>query len=161
MTKTRPSVPQPRGGHTKTRPIFTCTAAVMVILSAGHPSAQKSVDWDDAQTQMDMNICESQMFEYTDQKLHKTYQLGINHWPGGRYSARGQALLAAQRAWIDYRDAHCAAVAFEYEGGSMQPPEHAGWMERLTRARTNAIRTYLEPYQDDDVKGTAPYASAN
>lgn len=129
-----------------TRSIFTCTAAVIVMLSAGQASAQQSVDCDNAQTQMDMNICASQMFEYADQDLNDTYQLAINHWAGGRESARGQALLAAQRAWIAYRDAHCAAVAFEYEGGSTQPLVHAGCMERLTRARTNAIRTYLEPY---------------
>ena len=81
----------------------------------------QAVDCGNAATQMDMNICAAQEFDAADGDLNATYQLAMSEWLGGRDTPNGQALLAAQLAWLAYRDAHCAAAAAIYEGGSIQP----------------------------------------
>ena len=53
------------------------------------------------------------------------------------------ALLAAQRAWLTYRDAECTVQGYEFRGGSASPMAHAQCIAALTRARTAALKTEL------------------
>ncbi len=119
--------------------------AAAFILCTG-PAAAQAVDCSAPQTQADMTHCAGLAYQAADADLNATYQLAMNDWLGGRNAPSGQALLTAQRAWLSYRDAHCSAVAAKYEGGSIQPMMHADCLTRLTKARTEEIRAYAEPY---------------
>ena len=127
----------------------TVTALGLAVTLSGqmpHSAGAQAVDCGNAATQMDMNICAAQEFDAADGDLNATYQLAMSEWLGGRDTSNGQALLAAQRAWLAYRDAHCAAAASIYEGGSIQPMIYSLCLTDLTRTRTELIRTYAEPY---------------
>ena len=50
------------------------------------------------------------------------------------------ALLAAQRAWLAYRDAECVLEGYEFRGGSAAPMAHAQCRAALTEARTRALK---------------------
>lgn len=52
--------------------------------------------------------------------------------------------LAAQRAWITYRDKHCRSVSFEARGGSMSPMLDSGCKLRMTVERTRELRDLVE-----------------
>ncbi|NBX39264.1 MAG: DUF1311 domain-containing protein [Flavobacteriia bacterium] len=51
-------------------------------------------------------------------------------------------LLTAQRAWISYKEAHCKAIAYQYDGGSMQPMVQCACLETLTRERIQQLNAY-------------------
>jgi uncharacterized protein YecT (DUF1311 family) len=55
------------------------------------------------------------------------------------------ALIAAQRAWIAYRDAQCAVEGQEMRGGSGEPMIAGQCLARLTRERT----AYLKRVEHD------------
>jgi uncharacterized protein YecT (DUF1311 family) len=54
-------------------------------------------------------------------------------------AADGQRLVAAQRLWIQYRDANCSAERDLYEGGTAASPVHLACLEAMTRARTKEL----------------------
>jgi uncharacterized protein YecT (DUF1311 family) len=50
-----------------------------------------------------------------------------------------QHLQAAQRLWIQYRDANCSAERSLYAGGTASGPAYLGCLEAMTRARTKEL----------------------
>lgn len=55
------------------------------------------------------------------------------------------SLLAAQRAWIAFRDAECKLAYDRYEGGSMRVIAGADCQMRQTARRTLELRAIREP----------------
>jgi len=51
------------------------------------------------------------------------------------------ALIAAQRAWIGFRDAECRVEGYQYRGGSAEAMVHRDCLIRLTRQRTGELRS--------------------
>ncbi len=124
---------------------FAHAQIVIFCLLATSVLADNSTDCFDLMTQQEVNACTIADARIADSELNEIYQIAINQWLGGRDTPRGQALLTAQRAWLIYRDAHCAAARLEFEGGSAQPQVFASCMAGITRARTEAIRRYARP----------------
>lgn len=104
-------------------------------------------------TQTDMNICSFQDFSAADAALNRLWaDVSAKAKTDDRYSATYGApgkqharLLAAQRAWLRFRDAECL-----YQNG---PPEGGGtiWsllqsscLKSLTEARIAQLRAALE-----------------
>lgn len=112
--------------------------------------SEPDVDCDNQNTQLDMNICAAQDYDEADTALNAQYTETKNvlaaadeELSSGESSA-AKALLTAQRAWINYRDAHCEAVGFQARGGSMQPMLVSGCLAELTRARTEELSTLAD-----------------
>ena len=70
-----------------------------------------------------------------DAELNAVYKLVRGNLDG----ANGQRLVAAQRLWIQYRDANCAAERDLYEGGTAAFPAYLACLEAMTRARTKEL----------------------
>ncbi|RZM37525.1 MAG: DUF1311 domain-containing protein [Sphingomonas sp.] len=51
-----------------------------------------------------------------------------------------QALVAAQRAWIVFRDTNCRAFGYEHRGGSAERLSTGLCLVRMTKARTAELR---------------------
>lgn len=49
------------------------------------------------------------------------------------------ALLAAQRAWLKFRDSECEVEAYAVRGGSLEPQIAAECEERLTKNRNKQL----------------------
>jgi uncharacterized protein YecT (DUF1311 family) len=58
---------------------------------------------------------------------------------GKLHAADGQRLVAAQRLWIQYRDANCAAERGLYQGGTAASPAFLACLEAMTRTRTKEL----------------------
>jgi len=89
-------------------------------------------------TQADMNQCSYAAWLAADAELNRLWGIAKPRADAGGY---GRALLDAQRAWIAYRDAACAAEAAPYAGGSIQPLIVNSCFERLTLRRNEDLRT--------------------
>ncbi|MEL7689876.1 lysozyme inhibitor LprI family protein [Citromicrobium bathyomarinum] len=126
--------------------------AAILLLSAAQ-AADPQVDCENAMTQTDMNICSFRSYKRADSELNAAWSRASEHAKemdrnAARYDGDATAhsrLLAAQRAWLKFRDAHCLAENGERENsGTIWPLLQNGCLEALTEARTAQLRQYVE-----------------
>lgn len=53
-------------------------------------------------------------------------------------------LLEAQPAWIIYKETHCKAIAYLYEGGSMKPMIYCDCLADITQERAKQLKWYFD-----------------
>jgi uncharacterized protein YecT (DUF1311 family) len=87
-----------------------------------------------ATTQADMNRCAASEFARADAALNVQWRRTL---AGNRKRSAKQ--IAAQRAWIAFRDAECEAESAGSIGGSMHSMEIAMCRGRLTKERTSQL----------------------
>lgn len=89
------------------------------------------------QSQAEMNRAAQADFEKADAKLNAVYKKVLHAM--GDEEERKQ-LIAAQRAWLAYRDTQAAFEAdLEARGGSLRPLIFHGACTRLTEQRTKEL----------------------
>lgn len=117
-----------------------------VLLEAFGPGLAQAADTcADAKDQTSMNICADASFKEADRALNAQY--AATRKAIVAYDAEGDKLLiAAQRAWVTFRDAHCAATSFAFKGGSMEPMVRASCLAATTEARTAQLKAMLDNY---------------
>ncbi len=127
------------------------SALLLLVATADDPS----IDCDNQGYQVEMNYCAGQDYEVADVALNAQWQLTVTEMRerdkniDRSYDTQPthyDALLAAQRAWLTYRDQHCLNEGFAARGGSMAPMLHSGCMARLTKARTAELQALVEEY---------------
>jgi uncharacterized protein YecT (DUF1311 family) len=99
------------------------------------------VDCKNQKTQFDMNFCANQQARAADRKLNQAYQTLIRSYKGTR---RESQLVAAQQAWIKFRDTNCAFTSAAYEGGSIQPMVYSNCIEKMTNDRTKQLEDFAK-----------------
>jgi uncharacterized protein YecT (DUF1311 family) len=130
--------------------------AALIISAASATTAlaqsEPDIDCDSPMTQAEMNICAARDYETADAELNTQYQ-SVRKVLEERDSSAGEdgegavkALLAAQRAWIAYRDANCEAVGFQARGGSMEPLLVSSCLADMSRKRTEELRSLSEGF---------------
>lgn len=92
------------------------------------------------QTQSEMNICASIAYQNADRKLNQVYRQLLPKLS----AARKQKLIAAQQAWIKFRDSSCEFERSAYEGGSLAPMIYGNCLANVTEQRTKDLQRYLE-----------------
>lgn len=119
------------------------------LFAAGMLLAAPAVarDCNNATTQVDMNMCANEGYERVDAALNEIYgQLRRNMQKTNPDSV--PLLVDAQRAWITFRDKHCAFVSSGYEGGSMQSFVITSCRTELTEYRNEELGRQIEGDQD-------------
>ena len=117
----------------------------LVILAAAATCAN-------ATTQTDMNACAAMDAHVADGRINRqwsaTYAVmkkrdnaDTSRGGGPGYAA---ALLAAQRAWLQYREKQCVVEGLEVSGGSMQPMVISNCRAQMTDARTKQLARLVE-----------------
>jgi len=99
---------------------------------------------DAAMTQLDLNECYGEQFRNADAHLNKIYAGLRKQLQSEKSEAAIQKLQAAEKVWIRYRDLHCEAARFEFEGGSMSPMVWAQCMAITTNHRIEEIKVTYE-----------------
>lgn len=117
----------------------TVTTAGVIPDLIGVRLAQKP-NCNNPQTQSEMNICAGISYQNADKKLNQVYQRLLPKLE----TSRRQKLVAAQQAWLKFRDASCAFEKSEVEGGTMAPMIYGGCMATLTEQRTKQLQGYSE-----------------
>jgi len=91
-------------------------------------------------TTLDMSLCSSLDAKASDKKLNQIYaQLSLK-----LAGQQRQRLVAAQQAWIKFRDASCAYESGQFEGGTLAPVVKNSCIARVTRQRTQDLENYLQ-----------------
>jgi len=131
--------------------IFRGAVFGLFALLAGAAQAQQ-VDCEMAETQQDMNICAAQDWQTADDVLNDAYAKAMilmeNIDADLPDDEKGAVLnlRRAQRSWVDFRDAACAAEAYMMHGGSAEPLLIYGCMARLTSARAADLAQLAQTY---------------
>lgn len=104
-------------------------------------------------SQRDMNTCASRDFQRADAEMNAQWKItavrmkkvdaDIDRSFDKRPSSYN-TLLAAQRAWLTYRDQHCATEGYTMRGGSAERMMINQCMARLTKARTKQLGELAE-----------------
>lgn len=120
---------------------MTFLAAAAAVLLSGPAMADNSdgIDCNNAMTQMAMNICADRDYQATDRKLNDTYRALMAMLD----DRQRQNLVAAERAWIGFRDAHCRSETQESEGGSIHPMMYSSCLTDMTKARIKELQASL------------------
>lgn len=131
------------------------TVAAMLLFSgtmATPASAQqpKAIDCTNAVNQMEMGYCAEKDFQAADSKLNEYWKparqaaIARDQELQGDDKGAEKALLAAQRAWIAYRDATCVAEGFAMRDGSAEDMTVSMCKTRLTQQRTKDLKAYAD-----------------
>jgi uncharacterized protein YecT (DUF1311 family) len=84
-----------------------------------------------------MENCFDKAYKAADSGLNQTYsQISKVLQPDDL-----ERLKAAQRLWIQFRDATCTAESNLYSGGTASAPAYSACLEELTRQRTADLKT--------------------
>jgi uncharacterized protein YecT (DUF1311 family) len=106
------------------------------------------LDCEHAQYQGDMNHCAYITFETADKTMNTQWKRAVAMVKAkdaeidrayDRQPGWFDTLLAAQRAWLTYRDQSCLLAGFEARGGTMAPMLEAECKARLTDLRTEEL----------------------
>ncbi|WEZ82790.1 lysozyme inhibitor LprI family protein [Rhizobium sp. 32-5/1] len=136
-------------------PFGLACATLLVGATASFAQDDPKVDCDNQVTQFDMNHCANVDYEVADAALNATYKTVLAHMAEidkdlaesmPNLVGAVEALKAAQRAWIGYRDGQCELAGFSARGGSMEPMLVSSCLADLTTKRTVELKELLEAY---------------
>jgi uncharacterized protein YecT (DUF1311 family) len=100
----------------------------------------QTLNCNNAQTQLEINVCADLFYQNADKKLNQVYQKLLPKLP----KSRQQKLIDAQLAWVKFRDASCEFERSGYEGGTIAPAIYSACLEKFTKQRTQQLRDYLQ-----------------
>lgn len=106
---------------------------------------------ENATTQMEMTACAEQDWIAADAELNAAWapamarMRALDEGQPETLKGAAEALRAAQRAWVGYRDLACTAEGYQYHGGSMEPMVIYSCRARLTEQRTEELKALAEP----------------
>jgi uncharacterized protein YecT (DUF1311 family) len=126
------------------RAVTILTTAFFAMLSSGAMAAN---DCASAKDQMTSDKCANNEFVAADKKLNATFQEIKKRL--GDDADTTKLLVAAQRAWILFRDAECTFQSSASAGGSIYPMVLTECKAELTRKRTNDLKSYLSCEEGD------------
>ena len=129
-------------------------AALALCLVTMPASAEDEpiIKCEDAVTQSDMTLCAVQEHAAEDKKLNAQWaetNKAVAEWDAALDAEqRGavDALLKAQRAWIQYRDGQCEVEGFSVRGGSLEPAIVELCLADLTRKRTVELKDLVDGF---------------
>jgi uncharacterized protein YecT (DUF1311 family) len=108
----------------------------------------------DPHDQNTMNMCALEDYQAADADLNRQWAVTVAAMKEAdtdvdpeydKQPGHYETLLQAQRAWLNYRDAHCLVDSFSFRGGSGQPMVDSFCKANLTRQRTEQLRLLIEP----------------
>ncbi len=126
--------------------------ALLLLLQADYVPACDQEKADQG-IQQEMNICALNDFIAADKKLNEQWAMTSavmksrdEGWQPDWDERPGyfESLLASQRAWLKYRDAHCRVEGYAARGGSMEPLLVSTCKTSLTEARTQELRSLAD-----------------
>ena len=126
---------------------------LVFLLAAGTAQAKPADICEQPITQRDMTMCAARDYEEADAALNAQWSQTADVMRARDrdldrvYDDRPgyfETLLAAQRAWLTYRDKHCTSAGYRYRGGSMEPMIVSGCKTKLTEQRTRELADLIE-----------------
>lgn len=120
---------------------------IAALVVAGSGSAVFADACSDPQDQATMNECADKALRASDADLNVAFKQIKARLTED--AAMAKLLVAAQRNWIQFRDAECKFSSSAVAQGSVYPMIYAMCLDDLTKARTEQLKTYLNCPEGD------------
>src|SRR5450830_1401846 len=118
--------------------LFACSLAFFPAAAF----AQSTNPCDTLNGTIEVSACAQQGFEAKDKELNRVYQTVLKQLD--TYQDNGPAtkklLILAQRKWVEFRNADCAAVERLYQGGSVANAMYLDCMVHHTEQRIKELQ---------------------
>ena len=88
-----------------------------------------------------MKMCASEDLQKADTELNAVYKKLISARKGEKEFLR--RLVAAQKAWINFKEAECSLVATDMLGGTGEGLIHLSCLASKTQDRVDTLNSYL------------------
>jgi uncharacterized protein YecT (DUF1311 family) len=108
---------------------------------------------DKAASQAAMDECAGKGFKAADGTLNRVYGEVQGRLKGD--DGKKKKLVAAEKAWIAFRDSECAFASSHVEGGSVYPLIYTECLETETTQRVDELKGYLD-CKDGDLSCPIP-----
>ncbi len=119
----------------------------LILLLVVPISTARADDCESPLDQPTMNECADRAYKETDAKLNALYKQIKERLQSD--SDTIQLLIAAQRAWLTYRDTECKFSTSSVSGGSVYPSIYADCADRLTKERVEDFKAYPSCQEGD------------
>lgn len=113
--------------------------------------ATEDIDCENASSTVEMNYCSEQEYNKVDAELNRVYQkvmAGIDTHDdveAERIKAWKDALKAAQRAWVAFKEKDCGElIGYEWYGGTGSTSASLGCMIQKTETRMKELKERYE-----------------
>ncbi len=123
---------------------------LLIPFSFAYAQTKSTVNCDSVETQTEMNFCAEQGFREADKELNSVYKQLMQVLRSERnttdseqvaYSKKLEnAVIQAQKKWLEFRDSSANIWRVKYEGGSVMPVIYYGVMTSLTKAQTRELQ---------------------
>jgi uncharacterized protein YecT (DUF1311 family) len=110
--------------------------ALLVIPAYGQHMNEQDSPCADVVVTSELTKCLSDAKDRADAKLNSAYK----EIQGRLQGADAGNLIRAQRFWIQYRDANCAAERDLYEGGTAKDPVYFACLDSMIRSRMRELQ---------------------
>jgi len=114
-------------------PLAVAVGLLLGAFTVTPVQAQTAEDCVAPEAQQEMNACAAREYDKADDALNAAWI------PAKAFAdeiGQGTSLLAAQRAWLTYRDLACEAHSSPFKGGSLRPLIRSTCLSELTVERT-------------------------
>ncbi len=131
------------------------SAVLIMLKAAGLPPCD--MEKADLGIQREMNICAAHDYQKADAALNAQWAITRDKMKAqdedfAEYASEFdleqpgyfESLLEAQRAWLNYRDAHCRLDGYNARGGTLEPLLVSTCKTALTEQRTEQLREIAE-----------------
>lgn len=124
--------------------LFALPALAFMALSS---TAARAEDCTDAADQMSTNECADKAYKASDAELNKLYKQIEGRLKDDADTRK--LLIAAQKAWIGFRDAECKFSSSGVAEGSAYPATVSMCLDGITQSRIDSFRGYLDCEEGD------------
>ena len=150
----------PYAGMPLRRVIFAAIAALTLtaITPARHAGAAEQDECADPEAQQQNKYCNAQAFWKLDGELTELYEEAVafttksdRDMPppeGPDLKSETEALTIAEKAWLQYRDAHCDGIGYKARGGSLESILVGNCKIELTKNRMKELKDLMTSMAD-------------
>ena len=144
---------------TTRRSIVVCVMAIAIsMLGLSGATAAEQDECADPEEQQQNNYCNAQAFWKLDAELTKAYDAALADKKkqdqdapppeGPDLKTEAEALTIAEKAWLQYRDAHCDGMGYKARGGSLEALLVGNCKIELTRTRMKELEDLMTSLAD-------------
>lgn len=121
----------------------------MIVMAMLLVATAPQVDCDGGKSQGEMNQCALEDFQAVDATLNAEWKRAVarvkaRDRESGDQPSEYDTLLAAQRAWLTYRDRHCQGEGFGMRRSAAEPRIVDSCKRKLTEARIDQLKALGE-----------------
>jgi uncharacterized protein YecT (DUF1311 family) len=124
------------------RPPRPLLRLLLPLLIASWAGSSHALDCKNAMSTPDINECAAIGQKKVEDKLNLAYQDKLKYFNDPEDAGTKKSLIAAQRAWVKFREADCNAVYEQWKTGTIRTVMFIECMQKRAETRIKELEDY-------------------